>query len=250
MAAGLAANGMKPVFAVYSTFLQRAYDQILHDVCMQNLPVVLAIDRGGIVGEDGETHQGVFDISYLRNIPNLVIMAPKSTEELRQMLRLSFELDCPVAVRYPKGSDPDGLTYEHSEEMVKYRSEVICSGKDTLIIAAGRTVPFAYRAVLELRKSGLQVGLINARFIKPLDKYTILKEAAKYKNILTVEDNVISGGFGSSITELLSENNITNKNVKLLGFPDEFIPHGSCSILFKKYKLDRDGIIENILNMI
>jgi len=249
LAAGLAVNGMKPVFAVYSTFLQRAYDQVLHDVCAQKLPVVLAIDRGGIVGDDGETHQGIYDLSYLRHMPNIVIMAPKDTRELKDMLRLSFELDCPVALRYPRGGDIEGVEFPYNR-LEPYKAEVICQGKDVLIIAVGRMVGYAIKAVEGLKKSGINPGLINARFIKPLDKDTLLMHISKYKNIVTVEDNAIAGGFGSSILELISEQNIKDKNIKLLGFPDEFITHGSIPILLKKYKLDTQGIIENILKII
>ncbi len=250
LAAGLASSGLKPVFAVYSTFLQRAYDQIMEDVCMQKLPVVLAIDRGGIVGEDGETHQGIFDLSYLRQMPNLVVMAPKSIYELREMLKLSFELKCPVAVRYPRGSDVEGLTYQNTSHVVPYKSEILLYGKDILVIAAGRMTSHAYLAALELKKSGIGVELINARFVKPLDKSGLLNEIRKHKNIITIEDNVVSGGFGSSILELISENNITGKNIKVMGFPDMFIPHGNVNVLFKKYNLDKNGIIRAIMKMV
>lgn len=250
LAAGLASNGMKPVFAVYSTFLQRAYDQVLHDVCMQKLPVVFAVDRGGIVGEDGETHQGVFDLSYLRTIPNIVIMAPKDTSEFRKMLGLSFELNCPAAVRYPRGGDLEKINYSHTEELKAFKSEVLIEGTDLLVLACGRTVGYAYNAALKLRSSGISTGLINVRFVKPLDKPTIISQIKKYSTVMTVEDNVASGGFGSSILELMSENNILDKKVKVLALPDEFIPHGSVNLLLKKYKLDTDGIIENALKLI
>lgn len=249
LAAGLAASGMKPVFAVYSTFLQRAFDQVIHDVCMQKLPVLIAIDRGGIVGEDGETHQGVFDFTYLRSIPNIVIMAPKSTDELKKMLRMSFSMNCPTAIRYPRGGDIDGIHFEDKNDFKPYKSEVILRGNNILVISAGRMTSFAYKAALELKKSNINIGLINARFIKPLDKETILNEVKKYKSIITIEDNVINGGFGSGILELLSENDLFDKKIKLLGFPDEFIPHGSVNILFKKYKLDADGIMEHVIKM-
>lgn len=250
MSAGLAANGMRPVFAVYSTFLQRAYDQILHDICMQKLPVILAIDRAGIVGEDGETHQGIFDLSYLRNIPNIVIMAPKCINEMRQMLNLSFDLNCPVALRYPKGSDPDGVDFGPVVSVRPYKSEVMLKGKDILIIAEGRMVGYAYSAARELKKSGIEIGLINVRFVKPLDRAVIIEEVKKYDKIITLEDNVVTGGLGSGILEMLSQSDIENKRIKLLGFPDDFIPHGSSGILFKKYGLDTTGIIEHVLKML
>jgi 1-deoxy-D-xylulose-5-phosphate synthase len=250
LAAGLAVSGMKPVFAVYSTFLQRAYDQILHDVCMQRLPVVFALDRSGIVGEDGETHQGVFDISYLRHIPNMVVMAPANTNELRKMLRISLQLRCPAAIRYPRGSDLEKVKYDFSEGLEPYKSGVILEGRDVLIIAAGRMVGYSYLAAQELKKSGIDVGLINARFIKPLDKELLLNQIKKYKKIVTIEDNVVSGGFGSSILELMSENNILDRKVSVLGFPDEFIPQGNVGLLFKKYCLDEKGIMESILKIL
>lgn len=250
MAAGLAANGMKPVFAVYSTFLQRAYDQVLHDVCIQNLPIVFAIDRAGIVGEDGETHQGVFDISYLRCMPNMVLMAPKSINEFREMLNLAFELNCPVAIRYPRGGDIEGVCYNEVNPVKPYKAEILQGGDDMLVISSGRMTGFCLSAVNELKKSNINIELINVRFIKPLDEKTILNEVKKHKKIITVEDNITAGGFGSSIIELLTKNGITDKTVKLLGFPDEFIPHGNVMTLFKKYKLDKEGLIESMLKML
>lgn len=249
LAAGLAANGMKPVFAVYSTFLQRAYDQILHDICIQKLPVILAIDRGGIVGEDGETHHGVFDISFLKHIPNIVIMSPKNINEFKMMIELCFNLNCPVAIRYPRGTDIQGFESNTVTHLEPYKAEVITEGKDVLIISVGRMAGYAYKAVDQLKKCGISVGLINARFIKPLDKKTLLNEIKKYKSVITIEDNVIHGGFGSSILEFLSEHNIFDKKLKMLGFPDEFIPHGDSNILLKKYGLDVNGIVENVLRI-
>ncbi|KPU44906.1 1-deoxy-D-xylulose-5-phosphate synthase [Oxobacter pfennigii] len=250
MAAGLAVSGMKPVVAVYSTFLQRAYDQILHDVCIQNLPVVLAIDRSGIVGDDGETHQGVFDLSFLRHIPNIVIMAPKSTKELREMLSLSLKLNCPVAIRYPRGTDIEGIVFNEQVKLEPYKAEVIKRGKDVLIISCGKMTAFAYKAAWDLGNSGIDVGLINARFVKPLDENTLLNEIKNYRIVVTIEDNVIKGGFGSGILELLSQHNISDKKIKTLGFPDEFVPQGNYSKLFDKYNLDSKGIIKTILNML
>lgn len=249
LAAGLAANGMHPVFAVYSTFLQRAYDQVLHDVCMQKLPVVFAIDRGGIVGEDGETHQGVFDISYLRNIPNIVIMAPKCINEFKNMIEFAFKTDFPVAIRYPRGSDMENIKFQ-DRGFEPFKIEKINDGKDILIIAVGRMVGHAYKAVLKLKNMGINAGLINARFMKPLDEDGLIGEISKYEYIVTVEDNVSCGGFGSGVLELLSKRGIYDKKIKVMGFPDKFIEHGNVNILFKKYKLDAEGIVETILKMI
>ncbi len=249
LAAGLAANGMHPVFAVYSTFLQRAYDQVLHDVCMQKLPVVFAIDRGGIVGEDGETHQGVFDISYLRNIPNIVIMAPKCINEFKNMIEFAFKTDFPVAIRYPRGSDMENIKFQ-DRGFEPFKIEKINDGKDILIIAVGGMVGHAYKAVLKLKNMGINAGLINARFMKPLDEDGLIGEISKYEYIVTVEDNVSCGGFGSGVLELLSKRGIYDKKIKVMGFPDKFIEHGNVNILFKKYKLDAEGIVETILKMI
>lgn len=249
-AAGLSINGMKPIFVVYSTFLQRAYDQILHDVCMQNLPVVFSIDRAGLVGEDGETHQGVFDISFLRHIPNLTVMTPKSTNELKAMLNYAFTIKSPVAIRYPRGSDIYEEIFNEQCEITSIKSEILIEGKDLLVIAIGKMVSYSYKAILDLNEQGMSIGLINARFIKPLDTQTLKNQILKYNKIITIEDNVIMGGFGSGILEFLSKEDITGKSIKTLGFPDKYIEHGNINILFEKYKLDKEGIKETILSML
>jgi 1-deoxy-D-xylulose-5-phosphate synthase len=249
-AAGLALEGMKPVVAIYSTFLQRAYDQIVQDVCLQNLPVIFALDRGGIVGEDGPTHQGVFDLSYLRHIPHLVVMAPKDEEELRQMVKTAIEFPGPVAIRYPRGR---GTGVERSSDLRSIpigKGEVLKEGEDLLILAIGSTVVPSVRAADRLEKVGIQTTVINSRFLKPLDGDLICHWARKTGRLLTVEENVLQGGFGSAVLELLQERGLSAIEVKRLGLPDSFIEHGPQSILRAKYGIDEDGIFKKALEMV
>ena len=242
-AAGLASHGLRPVVAIYSTFLQRAYDEMVHDVCLQNLPVIFAIDRSGIVGEDGATHQGVFDISYLRHIPNLLVMAPKDAPELRGMLRLALYHDGPSAIRYPRGRVKQPVGYGTREAAVKMgKGELLSEGDDIAIIAIGNTVSPALKAAEMLRKEGISPCVINARFIKPLDEDLILSTASRIKRIVTVEENVLAGGFGSAVLECLNKAGLDDVSVRRIGIEDEFVEHGSQSILRKKYSLDDEGI--------
>ena len=242
-AAGLASHGLRPVVAIYSTFLQRAYDEIIHDVCLQNLPVIFAIDRSGIVGEDGPTHQGVFDISYLRHIPNLLVMAPKDAPELRGMLRLALYHDGPSAIRYPRGRVKQPLGYSAKESAVTIgKGELLYEGDDIALIAIGNTVSPSLKAAEMLRKEGISPCVINARFIKPLDEDLILSTASRVKRIVTVEENMLAGGFGSAVLECLHKSGLDNVSVKRIGIEDEFVEHGSQSILRKKYHLDEEGI--------
>lgn len=247
-AAGLAVNGYKPYFAVYSTFLQRAFDQVIHDVCIQNLPVVFCIDRAGIVGEDGETHQGVFDISYLKMIPNMIIMSPKDANELIEMIKLSRHISGPCSIRYPKGKAEDYDINKQCSFNIG-EGEVIVDGEKIAIFALGRMVNTALKARKILETKSIFPYIINLRFAKPLDKSLILDVSRKVDYIFTIEDNVLSGGVGSSILELLSENNIY-KNVLRMGFPDKFIEHGDVNLLFKEYKLDYESLANIILNKI
>ncbi len=242
---GLAACGKKPVAAVYSTFMQRAYDQVVHDLCMQNLPVVIAMDRAGVVGEDGETHQGLFDISFMRNVPNLVFMAPKDENELRHMLYTALKLNCPVALRYPRGKGVGVPLDREFEEIPVGRAEVISEGSDLCIIAVGNTVNPALRAADELSGSGYSVGVINARFIKPIDKDAIISAASGAKRILTVEENVLAGGFGGAVLEVLEEAGITNVPVKRIGVPDVYVEQGTQAQIRKRLGLDAEGILES-----
>lgn len=249
LAAGMASEGLKPVFAVYSTFLQRAYDQILHDVCIQNLPVILAIDRAGIVGADGETHQGVFDLSYLSHMPNMTIIAPKSVVELEYTLRWAVNQNSPVAIRYPRGGDNPNVNISPLKEFKKGKWEILYDEGEVTLLAVGRMVQQAVLVREKLKNSGIKVGIVNASFVKPLDKSLLKDLVYSGKNIITLEDNVIDGGFGSMVLDYV---NSLHKETKIinLGFKDEFIPHGGVDILYKNYGLDVDGIIQSIIKLI
>jgi 1-deoxy-D-xylulose-5-phosphate synthase len=243
-AAGLAAEGFRPVVAIYSTFLQRAFDQIIHDVCIEKLPVIFAVDRGGLVGEDGPTHHGQFDLSYLRGLPNMVVMAPKDENELRRMLVTAIHHDGPVAIRYPRGiaagvaidKDPSPIPIGHAE--------IITQGEDLLILAIGRMVAVALGAAEKLKSFGIHATVVNSRFVKPLDRHCILRLAGKIPNILTVEENALQGGFGSAVLELLGDHGLSFRKIKRLGLPDQFIEHGAPAVLRAKYGLDADGIVQ------
>ncbi len=249
-AAGLASHGFQPVFAVYSTFLQRGYDEIIHDVCLQNLPVIFAIDRAGIVGEDGPTHQGVFDFSYLRHIPNLIVMAPKDEVELKEMLKLCLKHKGPSAIRYPRGKVPKHEIRIHSEKHFDIgKAEILKKGSDIALIAIGNTVYPAFRAAEKLKSEGIKASVINARFVKPLDRKILSGAALNTKKILTIEDNVVSGGFGSAVLECLNEMDISNIKIKTLGIPDTFVEHGSQSILRKEIGIDEEGIYHAAVEM-
>jgi 1-deoxy-D-xylulose-5-phosphate synthase len=245
-AAGLAAEGLKPVVAIYSTFLQRAYDQILHDVCLPNLPVTFAIDRAGLVGEDGPTHHGTFDITYLRALPNMVVMSPKDENELQHMLKTAIDYPGPTAIRYPRGKG-EGVTLDRDFKQLEIgQAELLKDGKEIALIALGHTVYPSLRAAAQLELEGVEVAVVNALFAKPLDKKLILNLASKIGKLITVEENVLQGGFGSAVLELLEEQGLSQTLVKRIGLPDIFIEHGSQQILRDKYGLSSQGII-NIL---
>jgi 1-deoxy-D-xylulose-5-phosphate synthase len=249
-AAGLALEGMKPVVAIYSTFLQRAYDQILQDVGLQNLPVVFALDRGGIVGEDGPTHQGLFDFSYLRHIPNLIIMVPKDEDELQHMMKTAMECASPVAFRYPRGKG-EGVKRSPVLRSIEIgKGEVLRDGMDLLILAIGTTVYPSIRAAERLDASGIHAAVINTRFLKPLDRDLIGEWAGKIGKILTVEENVLQGGFGSAVLELLQEEGLSSVDVKRLGIPDLFVEHGPPALLRAKYGIDEAGIYRAVKEMV
>ena len=249
-AAGLASQGLKPVVAIYSTFLQRAYDEIVHDVCLQNLPVVFAIDRAGIVGEDGPTHNGAFDISYLRHIPNIVIMAPKDENELGRMLKTAISHGGPVAIRYPRGAVSKIPTDMELKKLTIGESEILKDGKDILIIAIGSAVQPAKHASELLNEMGISACVINARFAKPIDASLIGNLAKEIKSVLTVEENVVQGGFGSAVLEYLSEMDIDGLKIKMLGLPDKFIEHGPQNLLRKMLGLDAEKITKEALTLI
>ena len=246
MAAGMATKGIKPIVALYSTFAQRAYDQILHDVCLQNLPVIFALDRAGIVGEDGPTHHGVFDYSYLRHIPNLAIMAPKDENELRHMLYTAINMNSPVVIRYPRGNGLGISMDQPLQELTIGTSEQLKEGNDIVLLATGAMVEPCKAASELLAAQGIQAGVVNARFIKPLDEQMIRRLCRDVGIIVTVEDNVLAGGFGSAVLEYINEQSFKWVKVLRLGFPDKFIEHGKRELLLEKYGLTAEGIAAEV----
>ena len=248
-AAGLAANGFKPIVAIYSTFLQRAYDQIIHDVCLQKLPVVFAVDRGGLVGEDGATHHGCFDLSYLRHIPNMVVMSPKDENELGHMLKTAVDYNGPVAVRYPRGSIIGVKPDKRFKRLEIGKGEVLKRGSDAVIFGINKYVYEALKAAKELEKEGINVCVVNSRFIKPLDEELIINLAKKIKNVVTIEENALQGGFGSAVLELIEREGI-KANVKRIGIPDKFIEHGPVEVLRQKVGLTKENIVKVVKELI
>ena len=246
-AAGLAKAGLKPVFAVYSSFLQRAYDQVLHDVCIQNLPVVFAIDRAGLVGSDGETHQGIFDISYLSSIPNMTVMAPKNKWELSDMLQFAVNFDTPIAVRYPRGTAYDGLK-DFRETIKLGKSEVIAEGEGVALFALGSMVQTAELVAQMLKANGIHATIINARFAAPFDKDRVHALAENHKLLVTMEENVISGGMGEHIASYVNENSVDIK-VQIMAIPDAYVEHGNVDRLKEDIKIDAKSITDKILNL-
>jgi len=248
-ATGLALEGFIPICAIYSTFLQRAYDQIIHDVALQKLPVVFGIDRGGLVGEDGPTHHGSFDLSYLRLIPNFTIMAPKDENELQHMLYSALRYSGPVAIRYPRSSG-EGVNLDWDFKEIPFgKAELLKDGKDVTVIAIGNTVYKALKVAEELEKEDISLAVINARFVKPLDENLILDFAKKTGKIITVEENTLIGGFGSAVCEFLADKNVSVK-IKRIGLPDKFIEHGDLKTLKKNYGLTSEYIKQVVLELI
>lgn len=245
-AAGLAAAGLKPIFAVYSSFLQRAYDQILHDVCIQNLPVVFAIDRAGLVGSDGETHQGIFDVSYLSSIPNMTIMAPKNKWELSDMIKYAVDYDGPIAVRYPRGEAYDEL--KEFRAPIEYgKGEWLYKESEIVLFALGSMVKTAVEVRTKLQEKGLACSIINARFAKPLDEELLREVTENHKLIVTLEENVITGGFGEHVMSFYQTEQIMDINVLNIAIPDEYIEHGNVDILRKEVGIDTDTIVTRTL---
>jgi len=251
-AAGLAIEGLIPVVAIYSTFLQRAYDQIIHDVCLDGHHVIFAIDRAGLVGEDGPTHHGAFDLSYLRAIPNMTIMAPSSGDELVSMFKTAEKMNSPVAIRYPRKSSnkPSFINYLDAEPVEPNKGQILINGKDILILAIGSVVEEAKNACTKLEEKGLNPCLIDCRFIKPLDRNLIIENAGRIKKIITIEENALPGGFGSAVSELLCDSEITDFKLKRLGIKDEFITHGKRDELIKLNGLNSDSIFKTALEMV
>ena len=246
MAAGMAKEGFIPVVPIYSSFYQRAYDQVIHDVCMQNLPVVMCVDRAGLVGQDGETHQGMFDLSFFNLIPNITIMAPKDFKELEEMLEFAVSLKAPVVIRYPRGTENKKIKFDKQEKIELGKSEILTQGEDITIVAIGKMVAKAFEVKEELEKEGKTAEVINARFLKPFDEQTIINSMRKTKNIITLEDNTIIGGLASKVEELVSKNKENNIQFKAFGLPDKFIEHGKVEELEEMYKLDAKSIVKEI----
>lgn len=250
-AAGLAATGLRPVVAIYSTFLQRSFDQIIHDVALQRLPVIFAIDRGGLVGQDGPTHHGVFDLSCLRAIPNLVVMAPRDEAELRDMMltAVAYE-DGPIALRYPRavGMGADLSVPAHHLEIG--RAEVLREGREVVFFAIGHMVQEAIRAAELLAADGIEAGVVNARFVKPLDGDLLARLARRYTHLITLEDNAVAGGFGSAVLETLNARGINRARCHCVGLPDQFIEHGDTGILFERYGLSASRIAEHVRSLL
>jgi 1-deoxy-D-xylulose-5-phosphate synthase len=243
-AAGMATENLKPVVAIYSTFLQRAYDQILHDVCLESLHVVFAIDRGGIVGEDGSTHHGLFDLCYLRNLPNMVVMAPKDENELRRMLITALKHDGPIALRYPRGAGTGTILEKDIRPLTIGKAQILTEGEDILILAIGRSVCDALEAQSELDRLDISATVVNCRFVKPLDVELICALANKTPRIITVEENVRQGGFGSAVLEALNDAGINGYHLERIGIADTFVEHGPQALLRSKYGIDADAIVQ------
>lgn len=248
-AAGLALEGFKPVVAIYSTFLQRAYDQVIHDVCLPNLPVIFAIDRGGLVGEDGPTHHGHFDITYLRSLPNLTVMAPKDENELRHMLYSSLEHEGPVAIRYPRGTGVGVPLDEEYRKIPIGEAEVLKQGSDLLIVALGSMVYPALKAASTLERDKVSVSVVNCRYVKPLDR-RIAGWAKKIGTVLVVEENIRQGGLGGAVLELLNDLQVDGLRLRRLGLPDKFVEQGAAAMLRQKYGLDAEGILKESKNLL
>jgi 1-deoxy-D-xylulose-5-phosphate synthase len=249
-AAGLAAQGMRPVVAMYSTFLQRAYDQVVHDVATQNLPVAFLIDRGGLVAEDGTTHHGAFDYAYLRHVPNMVVMAPKDENELQHMVTTALQHPGPISVRYPRGISL-GVTMDEAPTVLPIgKGELLKEGTEVAIIAVGVTVWQAYQAAERLSREGVSTAVVNARFVKPLDRQLILEVAQRVPYVVTVEEGCRMGGFGSAVLELLSDTRVTGVTTKIMGLPDWYIEQGPQDLLRERYGLTAEGIYQNVKELI
>jgi 1-deoxy-D-xylulose-5-phosphate synthase len=245
-ACGLATEGLHPVAAIYSTFTQRAYDQVVHDLCLQNLPVTLALDRAGLVGEDGPTHHGVFDIAYLRHVPNMVVMAPKDENELQHMIATAVQHPGPTAVRYPRGTGC-GVPMDQELKTLKIgKAELVKDGADAVIIAIGNMVCASIEAAKRLADEGISVAVVNARFVKPLDEEMIISIARKTGRIITAEEHALFGGFGGAVLELLDAKGITGIKTLRIGLPDRYVEHGTQKALRQKYGLDADGVYASV----
>ena len=244
-AAGLAKEGMIPFVPIYSSFYQRAYDQVIHDICIQKIPVIMCVDRAGCVGNDGETHQGLYDMAFFRLIPNITIMAPKDFEELTKMMEFAIELKAPVVIRYPRGGESD-IKFDKHEELELGKAEVLKEGQDVTIIGIGKMTAMAMKVANELEKDDINAEVINARFLKPLDESKITESISNTKFVITIEDGTEIGGLGSSIKELIINKKLEDVKIKCFAYPDEFIKHGSVSELEELYGLDYKNIVNYI----
>ncbi len=252
-AAGLATRGFRPAVAIYSTFLQRAYDQIVHDVCLQNLPVSFFLDRGGLVGEDGPTHHGAFDIAYLRHIPNMVIMAPKDEAELQAMMATALAHPGPTAVRYPRGVGVGADLAARPQPLPLGEGELLQDGADALVVALGSRVYPSLAAAADLAESGVSVAVFNARFVKPLPETQLLDLVAKHTRVLLVEEGILDGGFGSAVLEMLADRGVPlgrKRRVRRLGLPNHFVEHGAQQALRQRVGIDRQGIVQAVRELV
>ena len=244
-AAGLAKEGMIPFVPIYSSFYQRAYDQVIHDICMQNLPVIMCVDRAGIVGQDGETHQGILDLSFFKLIPNITIMAPKDFIELKMMMEFAIKLKSPVVIRYPRGGESKQKFKTHSY-ITNRKCEILTKGNDVTIIAIGNQVSKAMSIFYKLKQAKINATVINARFLKPIDNYSYIHSIKNTKFVVTIEDNTLVGGLASSINELIAKKHLKDVTIRNFGYPDTFVEHGSVDELEKKYGLDEESILKSI----
>ena len=247
LAAGMAKEGLIPFVPIYSSFYQRAYDQVIHDVAIQNLPVIMCVDRAGIVGADGETHQGEFDMAFFRLVPNLTIMAPKDFKELEDMMEYAVDLKKPVVIRYPRGGESNKITFDKHDEIKSGKAEILKDGKDVSIIAIGKTVARAMEVANMLKDEKIDAEVINARFLKPLDKETAIKSIEKTKCVVTIEDGTIIDGLGTAVKELITDKDLKDIKIKSYAYPDEFIKHGAVEELEKLYHQDSKSIYDYII---
>lgn len=249
LAAGMAKAGMIPVVPIYSSFYQRAYDQVIHDVAIQNLPVIMCVDRAGIVGADGETHQGLLDMAFFRLVPNLTIMAPKNFKELEQMLEFAVNLNKPVVIRYPRGGE-DSIDINTDLEINEGKAEILKDGTDITIVAIGKMVSRAYRVADKLKQNNIDAQVINARFLKPFDNNTVKNAIEKTKAVVTIEDGTIINGLATTVNELVINENLLGIKIKNFAYPDIYVKHGSVEELEKIYGLDEENITEKIEKML
>ena len=249
MAAGMAKEGFIPVVPIYSSFYQRAFDQVIHDVCMQNLPVVMCVDRAGLVGQDGETHQGIFDLSFFNLIPNITIMAPKDFKELEEMIEFAVNLKAPVVIRYPRGTESKKIKFEKEKKIELGKAEILSQGKNITIVSIGKMVARAVEVKEKLEKEKIEAEVINVRFLKPFDEKTIINSIKKTKKVITIEDNTVIGGLASKVQELISNNEESDVQFKAFGLPDTFIEHGKVEELEEKYGLDAKTIEKEALKL-